>query len=601
MSGTTVVIQPMSRAAAWSALALALGLFLAVGPRAAQAATSTPQLPNIVADAPSNVSLETSTTEGGLKASGEAKLLLRFNGYIHNVGPGALDFRGYRKSSSEPLKAFQRVYNKDGTYKEEPSKAEFTYVTADGHEHWHLQRVAKYSLWNAAKTSEAAPAMKVGFCLDDSEHVESGIGPKEAVYSDATGREFCREHQPEALNLFEGVSPGWRDLYSSNLAFQWVDASNVLPGEYWLREDVNPTGVIKETGGSNTPAYAKSPTIIPGFDALAQSAHTAAGEPKALTLTSKAWKDSATPKYTIVSSPQHGQLGAVSKNQVTYTPSAGYSGADSFGFSASDPNSPFPRHPAVATMSIEIVAPPAVTIEGAPESMTAGTSVQLSADVTHDSPTVTWRASAGSITAGGLYTAPSEPPVGGKVSLTATTAKGAQVTVWVEITPPPATTSGPPAPTPPGIAIGPLIAAAIATPTLTFGPTVNIEPAAAQIRALLAGQLMPSGNTAKITTLLKTGAVAVVFKALEAGAAVIAWYELPPGAKLARAKPRPVLVASGKLIFSGPGTATIKIKLTAAGRRLLKHAKRIKLTAKGTFTPTGKAPITATRTFLLKP
>jgi hypothetical protein len=31
-----------------------------------------------------------------------------------------------------------------------------------------------------------------------------------------------------------------------------------------------------------------------------------------------------------------------------------------------------------------------------------------------------------------------------------------------------------------------------------------------------------------------------------------------------------------------------------------KSAKKLELTAKGTFTPTGKAPITATRTFVLK-
>ena len=41
-------------------------------------------------------------------------------------------------------------------------------------------------------------------------------------------------------------------------------------------------------------------------------------------------------------------------------------------------------------------------------------------------------------------------------------------------------------------------------------------------------------------------------------------------------------------------------KPTAVGRRLLKHASRIKLTAKGTFTPTGMTPISATRTFVLK-
>ncbi len=592
-----------------SALALAVllcGFLLAAAQaRAAEAGL----LPNIVADPPTNVTLETSTTEGGLKTSGEPKLLLRFNGYIHNVGPGALDFRGSRSSPSEPMKAFQRLYTAGGSFKEEPSSAELIYVTADGHEHWHLQRAAKYSLWNAEKTAEVTPAMKVGFCLDDSEHVETGIGPKEAVYSDSTGREFCRQHQPEATSLFEGVSAGWRDLYSSNLAFQWVEASNVLPGEYWLREDVNPTGVIKEAGGANAPAYASKATIIPGFNALAEATGTRTGEAKALALTSRAWNDSATPKYTIASQPSHGTLSAVSKNQVTYTPAPGYVGPDSFTYSAADPNSPFPTHPALATVSIEVseastqptpellagdatstytvgdqtaggreeafqftakssgtieelqfrtnastntgvtglslgvfaenagkpgevlgkatvsgrpatsswikvsglsvpvlsatkywlvalplgpsssflhynVAvgsggsgnlesiatglstmtaesswatfnqgpvgfqaigtsggtqppppPPSVTIEGAPASMTAGTSMQLSANVSNDAPTVTWSASAGSITTAGLYTAPAEVPAGGSVTVTATSSKGAKAQRTIEITP----------------------------------------------------------------------------------------------------------------------------------------------------------------------
>jgi hypothetical protein len=391
------------------------------------AAAATPQLPNLVADPPNNVALETSTTEGGLKGSGEAKLLLRFNGYLHNVGPGALDFRGSRSSPSESMHAFQRVYNSDGSFNEEPSSAELVYVEADGHEHFHLQRAAKYSLWNAARSAEVAPAQKVGFCLDDSEQVESG-GPKEAVYSDATGRKFCRQHEPEALSLFEGVSKGWRDRYSSSLAFQWVDASNVLPGEYWLREDVNPTGVIKETGGSNAPGYATSATIIPGFNALPQTVSTEAETPKTVTLTSKKWNGSATPEYKIASPPQHGSLSGPAKgsSQVIYTPEAGYSGPDSFIFYAKDPNSPFPRSPATATVSIEVAAPPAPTLSlnGAPASMVAGTSIQLSASVANDNGGVSWEASAGSVTPEGtglssIYTAPSEPPPGKTVTVTA--------------------------------------------------------------------------------------------------------------------------------------------------------------------------------------
>jgi hypothetical protein len=83
---------------------------------------------------------------------------------------------------------------------------------------------------------------------------------------------------------------------------------------------------------------------------------------------------------------------------------------------------------------------------------------------------------------------------------------------------------------------------------------------------------------------------------------VIDWNEFPRGATLAKQKTRvsPVLVATGRLTFSIAGTATLDVKLTSAGRRLLEHAKQLELTAKGTFTPTGTAPIAATKTFVLK-
>jgi hypothetical protein len=127
------------------------------------------------------------------------------------------------------------------------------------------------------------------------------------------------------------------------------------------------------------------------------------------------------------------------------------------------------------------------------------------------------------------------------------------------------------------------------------------KPSTAQIAALLASELTPSGRASKIAALRKRGAFSLLVKALEPGTVVISWYQVPHGARVARTtRPRPVLVASGRLTFAAAGAATIKIKLTAAGRRLLEHAGRVKLTAKGAFTPPGMAPITALRTFVLK-
>src|SRR6202023_3198948 len=70
-----------------------------------------------------------------------------------------------------------------------------------------------------------------------------------------------------------------------------------------------------------------------------------------------------------------------------------------------------------------------------PASMSAGSTAQLTAHVVNDSPEVKWSASAGSITSGGLYTAPAEPPAGAVATVTATTSKGAKAEALIEITP----------------------------------------------------------------------------------------------------------------------------------------------------------------------
>ncbi len=462
--------RPIRRLLLWGAVAVGVCLSLALTLRDARASSPTPQLPSLVADPPDNISLDESeeTPTGGHMA---AELLLRFNGYVHNKGPGALDFRGMREAppnpsepASPPMGVFQRIYEypstedppptaEDTPHKDEPSHGVMEYVTADGHEHWHLQHVARYSLWNAEKTAEVAPSQKVGFCLEDSEHVEPEKGPSEPVYKDGGEhpREFCRYRQPGATEVFEGISEGWRDLYTSDLAFQWVDVSNVLPGEYWLRAEVDPEHFIQEAPGPKPPAYAEQPTVVPGYDAHAQSRSVEINHPVTVTLTSQRWEGtesdeqpSSTPSYKIVTPPTHGTLGAIASGQVTYTPTSGYSGPDSFTFSANDPYSPFPENPAIATVSIDVSdkpAAPSVAIEGAPANMIAGTSVQLSALVSNDTPEVRWSASSPTIRPTGpetaTYTAPAMPSPGERVTVTAESPDGGRDQRTIEILPVP--------------------------------------------------------------------------------------------------------------------------------------------------------------------
>jgi hypothetical protein len=118
------------------------------------------------------------------------------------------------------------------------------------------------------------------------------------------------------------------------------------------------------------------------------------------------------------------------------------------------------------------------------------------------------------------------------------------------------------------------------------------RPTVAQIRALLRNQITPRGKAGRIGALLEHG-YRLAFRALTAGTAKVEWYRERKGAK-------PVLIASGRRSFRAAGSATITIELTAAGRRLLRHAARLGLTAKGTFTPTPDTPVTARRAFTLR-
>ncbi len=134
-------------------------------------------------------------------------------------------------------------------------------------------------------------------------------------------------------------------------------------------------------------------------------------------------------------------------------------------------------------------------------------------------------------------------------------------------------------------------------------PTNNV-PSDAVLAATIVKELAPGGKNAAISKLLKNGGYRLAFKLQAGGTATIGWYYLPRGASLAKKSgkgPKPVLVAAGKASVSASSSAIVKIGLTPAGRKLLKKLGKIKLTARCTFTATGKTtPIVSYQTFTLK-
>jgi hypothetical protein len=239
-----------------------------------------------------------------------------------------------------------------------------------------------------------------------------------------------------------GTSSGWRDVYDKSLAFQWIDVSNTAPGRYLVGAEADPDNTIWEGGGgaeSNVPAFASQQVIVPGWTAqpvsLAQT-----GSPQAVPLSSVKFgtQGNSNLRYRVTSAPAHGTLNVAlgqdftAGTQVIYTPSPGYLGGDGFTYVARSIGSSFPLNPQNATVSFASTQP-SVAISGAPASLVAGTSVQLTAAVSNLPGGVSWGASAGSISPTGLYTAPGTPPAGGTTTVRATSTANPAVAAQVVI------------------------------------------------------------------------------------------------------------------------------------------------------------------------
>jgi hypothetical protein len=87
---------------------------------------------------------------------------------------------------------------------------------------------------------------KQAFCMEDTQQVLQGpdIGC-EKLYS-------CAE---------QGIQAGWSDLYGNSLDCQWLDITDIAPGDYQLRVTLDPGRSFMEASFENN--VASVPVTIP--------------------------------------------------------------------------------------------------------------------------------------------------------------------------------------------------------------------------------------------------------------------------------------------------------------------------------------------------
>ncbi|MDX6477334.1 MAG: hypothetical protein QOH95_2845 [Gaiellaceae bacterium] len=180
------------------------------------------RLPNLVELPPA--SLEIQATGG--------HDFLRFTSTVENVGPGALVVVSTRVSSDAPFASVQVL-----GARRVPVHVALRYRRSGGHDHFHLVGFQRYELRDGSGHLLARDH-KAGYCLGDRRPA-GGERPR------WTGS--CGRGRPGALQIAQGLSPGFADPYASDLGGQSLDVTGLPAGEYVLVNLANPSRALRES------------------------------------------------------------------------------------------------------------------------------------------------------------------------------------------------------------------------------------------------------------------------------------------------------------------------------------------------------------------
>jgi len=177
--------------------------------------------------------------------------LLRFSAEIVNVGSGPFEVRGRRPDTTvAAMTVRQRIHNVDGSKSWRRTAASMFYA-GDGHDHWHVKDLERYTIHPVASDNELGRGAKTGFCFSDNAAYRTTLAgvPHSPVY------QSCG--LPSSTIVTMGLSIGWGDVYGWNLAWQWIDIGGLPAGDYVVRARADPQALFAESDVANNMTWTK--------------------------------------------------------------------------------------------------------------------------------------------------------------------------------------------------------------------------------------------------------------------------------------------------------------------------------------------------------
>lgn len=121
----------------------------------------------------------------------------------------------------------------------------------------------------------------------------------------------------------------------------------------------------------------------------------------------------------------------------------------------------------------------------------------------------------------------------------------------------------------------------------------TLPPTPSRIRTWMLSAIHSSGSHVRFRNLLTRRGDVCSVPASWSGRLVMQWYR-----RAGRRTGRPL--ATGAVVIRGPGSVRVRIRVTAAGRRLFRNARRLRLTATARFTPRTGGSVAVTRAVIVR-